>query len=56
MTSAVHRGSFADITLMSIATIGIAVPSFVIAGVAIMVFVFWIPIFPAAGWGSIRAS
>jgi oligopeptide transport system permease protein len=53
VTSAVHRGSFADITLMSIATIGIAVPSFVIAGVAIMVFVFWIPIFPAAGWGSI---
>ncbi|HEY4233299.1 MAG TPA: ABC transporter permease [Lacipirellulaceae bacterium] len=53
VTSAVHRGSLADITLMSIATIGIAVPSFVIAGVAIMLFVFWIPIFPAAGWGSI---
>jgi oligopeptide transport system permease protein len=53
VTSAVHRGSIADITLMSIATIGIAVPSFVIAGVAIMVFVFWIPIFPAAGWGSV---
>jgi ABC-type dipeptide/oligopeptide/nickel transport system permease component len=52
VTSAVHRGSIADITLMSIATIGIAVPSFVIAGVAIMLFVFWIPIFPAAGWGS----
>jgi len=53
VTSAVHRGSFADIALMSIATIGIAVPSFVIAGIAIMVFVFWIPIFPAAGWGSL---
>jgi oligopeptide transport system permease protein len=53
VTSAVHRGSIADITLMSIATIGIAVPSFVIACAAIMLFVFWIPIFPAAGWQSI---
>jgi ABC-type dipeptide/oligopeptide/nickel transport system permease component len=49
----VHRGSVADIALMSVATIGIAVPSFVLAGLAIMLFVFWIPIFPAAGWGSV---
>jgi oligopeptide transport system permease protein len=52
ITSAVHRGSFADITLMSLATVGIALPNFVIAGVAIMLFVFVIPLFPAAGWGS----
>jgi oligopeptide transport system permease protein len=53
ITSAVQRGSIADVALMSLATIGIALPSFVIAGVAIMLFVFVIPIFPAAGWGSI---
>jgi oligopeptide transport system permease protein len=53
ITSAVQRGSIADVVLMSLATIGIALPSFVIAGVAIMLFVFKIPLFPAAGWGSI---
>ena len=52
ITSAVRRGSTADVVLMSIATIGIAVPSFVVAGLAIILFVFVIPIFPAAGWGS----
>ena len=39
---------------MSLATVGIAVPSFVIAGLSIMLFVFVIPIFPAAGWGTLR--
>jgi oligopeptide transport system permease protein len=53
ITSAVRRGSIADVTLMSLATVGIAVPNFVIAGVAILLFVFLIPIFPAGGWGSI---
>jgi oligopeptide transport system permease protein len=52
ITSAVHRGSVADIVLMSLATIGIALPNFVVAGIAIMLFVFMIPLFPAAGWGS----
>ena len=47
-----RRGSIADLTLMSLATIGIALPNFVIAGISIMLFVFLIPIFPAAGWGS----
>lgn len=54
IVSAMYRGSAADFVLMSLATIGIAVPSFVIAGLAIMLFVFIIPIFPAAGWGTLR--
>jgi ABC-type dipeptide/oligopeptide/nickel transport system permease component len=54
IVSALYRGSLADWALMSLATIGIAVPSFVIAGFAIMLFVFIIPIFPAAGWGTVR--
>ena len=54
IVSALYRGSFADFALMSLATFGIALPSFVIAGFAIMLFVFIIPIFPAAGWGSLR--
>jgi oligopeptide transport system permease protein len=40
------------VTLMSLATLGIALPNFVVAGFAIILFVFLIPIFPAAGWGS----
>lgn len=52
ITSAVNRGSVADLALMSMATLGIALPTFVIAGVSIILFVFLMPIFPAAGWGS----
>jgi oligopeptide transport system permease protein len=54
IVSALYRGSPADILLMSLATVGIALPSFVIAGLSIMLFVFMIPIFPAAGWGTLR--
>jgi oligopeptide transport system permease protein len=54
IVSALYRGTIADWILMSLATIGIALPSFVIAGLSIMLFVFYIPIFPAAGWGTLR--
>jgi oligopeptide transport system permease protein len=54
IVSALYRGSLADFALMSLATVGIALPNFVIAGLAIMLFVFKIPIFPAAGWGTLR--
>ncbi|WP_231936239.1 ABC transporter permease [Bythopirellula polymerisocia] len=51
VTSAVLRGTWSDALLMLIATLGIALPNFVIAGICIILFVFLIPIFPAAGWG-----
>ncbi|MEM6798867.1 MAG: ABC transporter permease [Planctomycetota bacterium] len=51
--SAVFRGSAVDVGLMSVATIGIALPNFVVAGFAIILFVFTIPLLPAAGWGSL---
>lgn len=51
VAAAVFRGTWADASLMLIATTGIALPNFVIAGVCIILFVFLIPIFPAAGWG-----
>lgn len=54
IVSAVMRGSAADLTLMSIATVGIALPNFVVAGFSIILFVFTIPLLPAAGWGSLR--
>ncbi len=51
VVSAVRRGGFWDLSLMAAATVGIAVPSFVIASVLILLFVFTWPVFPAAGWG-----
>jgi oligopeptide transport system permease protein len=52
--SAVWRGSLADFSLMTLATVGIALPNFVVAGFAILLFVFMIPLFPAGGWGTLR--
>lgn len=54
IVSAVHRGSVSDLALRSVATVGIALPNFVVAGLAIIGFVFLFPVFPAAGWGSVR--
>jgi oligopeptide transport system permease protein len=52
VVSAARRGSVADFGLMSLATVGIALPNFVIAGFAILLFSFLIPLLPPAGWGS----
>ena len=52
--SAVRRNSFLDVSFMSAATLGIAVPNFVLASLAIVVFVFLLDWFPAAGWGTLR--
>lgn len=54
IVSAVRRGSAADVGLMAAATVGIALPNFVIAGILIILLVFLWPLFPAAGWGTPR--
>lgn len=54
IVSAVRRGSLADFTLMGVAAVGIALPNFVVAGFAVLIFVFAIPLFPAGGWGTLR--
>jgi len=53
VASAVRRRSWLDRSMMLAATVGIALPNFVVAGVMILLFVFIVPIFPAAGWGSL---
>lgn len=53
VVSAVYRKSPADLALMAAAVFGIAVPNFVLASLAILLFVFLIPLFPAAGWGTL---
>lgn len=54
IVSAVRRGSWLDHGVMASATVGMALPEFVVASLAILMFVFWIPIFPAAGWGTLK--
>lgn len=51
--SAIRRESFVDFSFMVAATIGIAVPNFVLASLAVIVFVFQLKLLPAAGWGSL---
>jgi ABC-type dipeptide/oligopeptide/nickel transport system permease component len=51
--SAVRRHSWLDLGFMTMATLGIAVPNFVLASLAVILFVFVIPLFPAAGWGKL---
>ncbi len=51
--SAVRRGSLADFSMMTVATVGIALPNFVIAGLVILLFVFLWPLFPPGGWGRV---
>ena len=56
VVSAVYRQTFADTSLMIAAVIGIAVPNFVLASVAILLFVFGISLFPAGGWGVVETG
>lgn len=51
IVSAVWRGSALDYALMSLATFGIAIPSFTLGALMIILFAFMWPILPAAGWG-----
>ena len=50
--SATGRNSIYDTGFMTLATLGIAVPNFVLAGITIIVVVFWLKLLPAAGWGT----
>jgi oligopeptide transport system permease protein len=52
--SAVRRNTLFDYAFMAMATLGIAVPNFVLAGLSIILFVFLLPVFPAAGWGRLN--
>ena len=51
--AALRRQTWIDASMMLLATTGMAVPNFWMAGVCIILFVFMIPVFPAAGWGSV---
>ncbi|HED65878.1 MAG TPA: ABC transporter permease subunit [Planctomycetes bacterium] len=52
--SALYRGGTVDLAMRLVATAGIALPNFVIAGILILAFVFGAHLFPVAGWGTLR--
>ena len=52
--SAVRRGSALDLLVRLGATLGIALPNFVVAGLLLLLFVFGLGLLPPAGWGSLR--
>ena len=53
IVSALRRGGVIDLGFMLMATLGIAVPNFVIASICVLIFVFKLGWFPAAGWGTL---
>lgn len=53
LVSAIRRHSWLDYSFMAAATLGISIPNFVVASVAVIIFVFTLGWLPAAGWGTI---
>lgn len=54
IVSAVRRGSALDLAVRLAATVGIALPNFVVAGLLLVLFVFQLGLLPPAGWGGLR--
>ena len=52
--SSLRRHTWMDVAFMAMATLGIAVPNFVLASLSVVLLVFVWQLFPAAGWGSIE--
>jgi oligopeptide transport system permease protein len=50
--AAVKRGSWLDTVVMGASTLGLALPSFVLAGLLVLLFAFQWRLFPVAGYGS----
>lgn len=48
---AVKPGSWADNATLSVALVGISLPSFVIGTMLLLIFGVWVPLFPVADWG-----
>lgn len=53
VVSASRRNTGWDVLSMLLAALGVAVPNFVLASLAIIVFVFWMNLVPAGGWGTL---
>jgi ABC-type dipeptide/oligopeptide/nickel transport system permease component len=52
--AAVHQNRLWDYVSITVATIGLAIPNFVLAVFLIVLFAFVVPLFPTGGWDSPR--
>jgi oligopeptide transport system permease protein len=52
--AAVRRGGVLDWASLSVALVGISVPSFVTAAILLLVFAYFTHLFPPGGWGGIE--
>ena len=52
MAGALYQNRWPDHLVMLLATVGISVPSFILATVLIYIFALWLQLLPAAKWGS----
>src|SRR5260370_8054015 len=52
--AAVYQNRMWDYVSVSLATVGVAVPNFVLAVFLIILFSFMLPLFPTGGWDSPR--
>ncbi|MCK4873509.1 MAG: ABC transporter permease [Phycisphaerales bacterium] len=52
---ALRPGSLADLATLSVALVGVSLPTFVIGTILLMVFAVWLHIAPIGGWGTLRS-
>ncbi|MEO0716591.1 MAG: ABC transporter permease, partial [Planctomycetota bacterium] len=53
VVGAVKPNSFADLSTLAIALVGISLPNFVIGTVMLLIFGVWLQVLPIGGWGGI---
>ncbi len=53
VVGAVKPNSFADLSTLAIALVGISLPNFVIGTVLLLIFGVWLQLLPIGGWGGI---
>ncbi len=51
--AAVHQNGWQDRAAMFTALLGISLPAFILAPLAILLFAIYLPLFPVAGWGDL---
>ena len=56
IVSAVRRQTAMDFALRTLATVGIALPNFIVAIIAVICFSVLLALLPPAGWGSISSQ
>lgn len=53
IVSAARPGGVIDGLVRTLSMVGISLPSFALAGLAVLVVVYWMRLLPAAGWGTL---